>query len=99
MLVKFLFYRYKTEDYKANWLNDLIFLRSPTKKWLESYKLADLTTSQLRGLSGGYTIHRYFTSEGVTWLDKCGLVLNIILNHFNPSKSNFKKLFQPPSFS
>ena len=61
--------------------------------------LSDLNTSQLRELSGGYTIHRYFTLEGVTYIGKCGLVLNLILNHFNPSKSNFKKLFQSSSFS
>ena len=31
------------------------------------------------------------------WQMKSGPVFNIIPNHCNPSKSNFKKLFQPSS--
>ena len=77
------------------------FLEKSNKKWLESYKLADLNISQLRGLLLRWLHHTqvFYFGRRSHHMDKCGLVLNIILNHFNPRKSNFRKLFQSSSFN
>ena len=63
------------------------------KKWLESYKLADLNISQLRGLLLWWLHHTQVFYFGSHHMDKCGLVLNLILNPFILEKAILRNCF------